>query len=365
MTQETRSLVHLVGSFPCRNAQEVFDHCGRELAGHVKRVPDGEVHGWINFSISSLAAAKGLERASEEEVYAPAYATPAQLREYHERAQTRKRLTPKLRVRPGLAASDIEFAPLGYDRIALASYDLFKQAQAAGHLPRTTRFQVGLPTAFATLASVLGADDVHLALPKFEQTLFREVEAITRAIPHAELAIQWDVAVEVVAVLERMAPPLASRFSSQDLAAALARACEQVPPAVETGVHLCYGNPGGKHIVEPGDTAVMVAFANEFLGVVNRSIEWIHVPVPINRDDDAYFAPLEKLRLHPGTELFLGLVHPQDGLEGAQRRITAARRFAPSFGVGTECGMRFFPAETLPELLALHREAAQANAAAD
>lgn len=81
----------------------------------------------------------------------------------------------------------------------------------------------------------------------------------------------------------------------------------------------------------------------------------------IAHHDAGYFAPLGGLRLPPETELFLGLVHPQDGLEGAQRRMRAARAFAPVFGVATECGLRFYPSETLPQLLALHRRAAEAN----
>lgn len=362
MGHGTRSLVHLVGSFPGNGPQEIFTLCGRELAGHLKRVPDGEAHGWINFSIESLARARGLERIDPEgEVHVRAYATQAELKEYHERNQSH--VGPKLRIRPGLTAAEVEFAPLGYDRIALESYRLFKEAQAQGQLPRGVRFQVGLPTPFATLAAVLGAADVEIALPRFEATLFREVDAIASSIPHEDLAIQWEVAVEVVTVLERLAPPLAARFSSESIAAALNRACERVPDAVEAGVHLCYGNPGGKHVVEPKDTAVMVDFANLFLARVRRRVDWLHLPVPIARDDDAYFAPLQNLRPGPDTELFLGLVHPQDGLEGAKRRMAAARKSVPSFGVATECGLRFFPAERITEILALHREVARANAA--
>ena len=39
--------------------------------------------------------------------------------------------------------------------------------------------------------------------------------------------------------------------------------------------------------------------------------------VLIERDDDAYFAPLADLQLPAETELYLGLVHRQDGAEGA------------------------------------------------
>ena len=63
------------------------------------------------------------------------------------------------------------------------------------------------------------------------------------------------------------------------------------------------------------------------------------MPVPIDRTDDAFYAPLENLRLHPGTELFLGLVHAQDGVEGSRRRIETAKKHAPAFGIASECGI--------------------------
>ena len=43
-----------------------------------------------------------------------------------------------------------------------------------------------------------------------------------------------------------------------------------------------------------------------------------HLPVPRNRTDEVYFAPLRTLRLHPETELYLGLVHYTDGIEGTR-----------------------------------------------
>lgn len=49
--------------------------------------------------------------------------------------------------------------------------------------------------------------------------------------------------------------------------------------------------------------------------------------VPRDRADDAYFSPLEGLRLQPGTVLSLGLIHYADGVEGTRRRMAAADRF--------------------------------------
>lgn len=56
--------------------------------------------------------------------------------------------------------------------------------------------------------------------------------------------------------------------------------------------------------------------------ILSRGCTW---PVPIDRDDDAYFAPLESLLLHEGTELYLGLIHREDGARSAHRDGKASR----------------------------------------
>ena len=78
------------------------------------------------------------------------------------------------------------------------------------------------------------------------------------------------------------------------------------------------------------------------------------MPVPPNRSDAAYFAPLSRLRLHPETELYLGLVHLVDGVAGTRQRMAAAEMVVPHFGVASECGLGWEPAETLVPLLQLY-----------
>jgi hypothetical protein len=149
-------------------------------------------------------------------------------------------------------------------------------------------------------------------------------------------------------------------FGANELAAAVARALDCLPDAVEGGIHLCYGDAGeDKHYVNPRDMGVMVAFHNAIAAQASHPIAWLHMPVPKEREDEAYFAPLAGLHLRPETELMLGLVHRLDGVEGARRKVAAARKFVPAFGVGTECGMgRYFSPETIPEIFALHRRVA-------
>ena len=102
--------------------------------------------------------------------------------------------------------------------------------------------------------------------------------------------------------------------------------------------------------------------ANTLSGAISRPINWFHMPVPRDRTDDAYFAPLRNLALHAETKLYLGLVHYTDGLEGTRRRIKAAQRAISDFGIATECGMGRRPPETIPDLLRIHAEVAGADA---
>ena len=186
-----------------------------------------------------------------------------------------------------------------------------------------------------------------------------EVNRIIAAIPAEDLAIQWDIAVEIINGLLGHRPGLKDRFSIGSLSGSIARASDRIPPNVELGLHFCYGNPGGRHIIEPTDTSLMVAFANSIMAMTKRPITWLHMPVPKNRDDTAYFEALKNLKLTPATEFYLGLVHLSDGVAGAERRIAAAKTAAPKFGVAYECGLRMFPEESIKQMLQLHKDVAQ------
>jgi hypothetical protein len=77
-------------------------------------------------------------------------------------------------------------------------------------------------------------------------------------------------------------------------------------------------------------------------------------------DEDRFFAPLADLKLSPQTEFYLGVVNMDEA--GTLRRTLVAKRVMRSFGVGTECGMRYFKPEVIGPLLTIHRKAAAAAA---
>jgi methionine synthase II (cobalamin-independent) len=336
----TNGAAHLVGSVPLGSVEEVFSVCFHELGDVCSRFPDGEAGGWVNIPAATLSKANGLELISSISIEGTGHEVKV------------------FRLEHDVSAAEVNFAPTGYVEIAKRSFAEFQKVRAAAKISPGTRFQVSLPTAFATLALSVIPEDLPAVYQGFEAHVLKEVQQICAAIPHQELAIQWDVAVEVISVLERQTPAVADLFSVDDIAHMLERACNRVPKGVDVGVHVCYGNPGGKHIMEPADLSKLVDFSNRLCPLLERELNWLHMPVPIARADDAYFAPLQRLNLPQGTEFYLGLVHPGDGIEGARRRIAAAKKFMPKFGVATECGLRFFPPKSTASLLSLHRAAA-------
>jgi hypothetical protein len=98
----------------------------------------------------------------------------------------------------------------------------------------------------------------------------------------------------------------------------------------------------------------MTGIANNLIADSKRPLNFLHLPVPKERDDLAYFEPLRDLRLPEETDLYLGLVHATGGADGTERRIETARQVVDRFGIATECGFGRRPAESIPGLLKQH-----------
>ncbi|MBL8551366.1 MAG: hypothetical protein JNJ73_15380 [Hyphomonadaceae bacterium] len=335
--------VHFVGSIGFDTAEEVFREVGKSVGAHLKRCPDGEVGGrrlWVSWQYPLLRSSPYLKVVLDR--------MPAGLG------------MCLMRVAPGVKPKEIHFGELGYAREAWASYQDFLVARQRGDLPKDVRFQVCLPTPFAIIGAFVAPEDVPVVLPAYEAAMIREVERIVARIPPGDLAIQWDVCIEMIMWDGRFAQMPGFPGMEQVFRAAFQRISAAVPSEAELGVHLCYGDLDAAHFIEPIDTGKAVELANLIAEATEHPLAWVHLPVPADRSDDAYFAPLKGLSLDPGCELFLGLVHAADGAEGTRRRIEAARRAAPSFGIATECGIaRSRTVETVREILAAHAQAAQ------
>lgn len=339
---------HLVGSVNLPTAEAVFRAATARLGERLPRLPDGEVgerYYWIQFQKARFDATEGLSRVGD----APFFIRG----EFDGRP---------IRLDEGVEADSLRFPDLGYADAAIDSYATFAALKSEGVVPARTRFQVSLPTPAGVVGSFFAAQDRRAIEPVYEAALFMELERILEAVPHSELAIQWDTALEfgILEAAVLRGNRLTAWFGGtpdEILAGVVERSVRQamaVPVDVQVGYHLCYGDVEEHHFVEPSSTRMIADVLSGIFAGATRTIDWVHLPVPIDRDDDAYFAPLADVLWPNSTEVYLGLIHHEDGVAGAVSRASTALGFLSSFGIATECGFGRGPSERTALLLDLH-----------
>jgi hypothetical protein len=327
--------VLLVGSVPFASAKDVFLKASKELNGRLYTIPDGETGERGNFIQWQKAMfppeALGIEFGG----------TPL----------------PASGV-PEFNPEDIK--PTRYDEVAISSYSDFAQLKEEGQIPSEVRFQICLPTPFNCIKGLVKPEVQAKIEPLYEKRFEETLDRITRSIPHNDIVIQWDLAYDI-ATLEyergRLNKPSSKAYFNPvrpGLLERLSRLCQHIPADIHLGFHLCYGDRFHKHFIEPEDTDLLVSFANDIIATVapSHTVEWIHMPVPRDRNDTAYFEPLKKLQLG-GTRLYLGVVHANDE-SGTRRKISAAQATYPGeFGVATECGLGRTPVDEIESIFAI------------
>lgn len=320
--------VLVIGSVPLKNAEEVFRVCGQKIGSCLVSLPDGETGdrlSWLGHQRARFDRHPQLERLSPRE-------------------QEMRGTGALYRIKGG---SKLRFENLGYSDFARESYALFERVQAEGFVPPHVRFQVSMPTPLNML-SFFDPEDRRVIEVGLVEAFTRELGVMFHHIPPEKLAIQWDMPREV-AILRGFHPldspdPLKSIISKlNDISAA-------IPESSLLGMHLFCGDRHFRPIEELDDLGVLVNFANVLAKELNHRLDWVQMPLPPDRDDLDYFKPLADLGMGP-TKLYLGLVHYNDGVEGALGRIRTAQKVLPDFGVTTECGLGRRGPETIPALL--------------
>jgi hypothetical protein len=125
--------VHIVGSVPFANAEEVFTVLSAALGKHLTRIPDGETGErltWIGWLGRVFAPADDVFRVHEQ-------ATP----------------TRRYRLKPGRTVSDIRIEKLPYAEHAFESYGTFRRLRDAGKIRPGTKFQVDFAPGHTTVRS--------------------------------------------------------------------------------------------------------------------------------------------------------------------------------------------------------------------
>jgi hypothetical protein len=342
-----RGLAHLIGSVPLATTEEVFRTLAASLGDLLSRVPDGETgerRRWVWWQRTMLERHPAMEVDRE--------AGLLELRQWDGSLLRRSEL---LRFKGGIDPDSVAFET-GYAGAALASWRIFEGLRREGVLADGVRFQVCLPTPMSSACMYVSPRSHDDYLRAYERALLRALREIVTAIPSAALSIQWDICQEVL-VFENYFPTRPAEYKER-IAALLGRLGDAVPTSVELGYHLCYGSPADQHLVMPKDTAILTEIANAIFARVQRSVDFLHLPVPRERDDAGYFIPLHSLRMPPRAQLYLGLIHHADET-GDRRRIATARTVRPGFGVATECGWGRTDPARVSGLLESHRRAVE------
>lgn len=337
--------VHLVGSLNAPTATAAMRVAGTLLGRHLHAISDGETgprRDWVLPQLARLASVPGLQLVGLHGVADaddPSY-----------------RNLPALSVDPSVTSLPRDL--LGYAAAATSSYALFRRFRDQGVIPDGVRFQVSLPTPYATTVMWVRERDQVGFLPVCADALADELAAIVAAVDPDDLLVQYDVAVEIGALLGYLpaCQELAQRESVVD---ALYQLLACTPDVGELGVHFCYRDYRRRHFTRPADLGLCVDLARE----VAHLVDVVHMPV--DRDAGrraAYFEPLRDLH---GPRLALGVVDDQGDAHRTHELLQAAAdgTGGRGFAVAADCGLARAGDATrgsasLARLLALHAQVA-------
>ncbi len=342
--------VMLVGSVPLSGPDEVMRECGSGLGDLVVAIPDGETGDrtlWVTYQAYRVFH----EHPQLETLQRPA---PVDGQEQW----IPKSLDDVWTFGINEGAGELRFDDLKYASVAEASYGIFRKLRDEGVIAPGVRFQVSLPLAESAVAWFFHDPElIAHVLPAYEEALVRELGRINVAIPAEDLSLQWDVCWEVLDQEGVFPWSITEPAPIERFRETIGRLSPHVPEDVLLGYHLCYADLNHKHMKEPVDLRLCVEMANIAATNSGRRVDYFHMPVPRDRDDDAYFEPLSRLNVGD-AKVFLGLVHHTDGVDGTRRRVATARRHLDRFGIATECGFGRRPPEHVSALLEIHRTVA-------
>jgi methionine synthase II (cobalamin-independent) len=333
---------YLTGSINVPSTGAAFGLVGERLQPGVSRVPDGEPGDRANWVL--VHSAHFLDNPTLDVV------------------------DGRATVRPG---TQVSFGDVDYHSAAIASYADFRQARDEGVLAPDSRFLVSIATPFNAVNSFVAFDSQVEVAFAYEHALRRSVESIQAAIPATDLAIQWDLPTELATIEGWFPNPYGG---VEPIFAATSRIAQWVHSDADLTFHLCYGDSkfgaspfmgeppseqaaarGGRHVL-PRDASAIVALANGLSRHIARPINAIQAATVAAWTKRAHWQPLADLALEPKTEVYLGLIHAEDGADGARARSALASDFLPRFGLSTECGLGRHSAEQLEAVLVAWHE---------
>lgn len=362
--------VHFNGSVNLPDAGTVMHEVATRIPVGLRRITDGETgerNDWIAFQLAKIRKMPELGTAVDTPVSDAAAGS----------------------VLP--AEKPISWPDLGYANAYLESHGIFDQLRRRGDISEGIRFQVQYPTPLAPTYRLHSLGKGMAITRSYEAALFADLNRLLEKVPDRDLAVQWDVAIEIPYLevknrqkdhdgqsssdgavfddyFERTVREISALNPTLDeLAADVARCLDQVPTDVPTGLHLCYGDVDHHMALQPESLSVQVDFSNAVASMAKRPVSWVAFTVPEDRSDHKFFEPLRRLSLSSDTELFFGIVpyHPSEETQSSVAKqialIDQLLALSPTgpqdWGICTGCGLgRVDDADEIVRLLDLHRE---------
>lgn len=356
MASEAPQGVHLVGSTPYASAEEHFRETSQILSHHLRSLTDGETGpqgNWIGCQYPLFAGlpkilnwGQWLFPANEESSKpVPLEDIPAMIGDFD----------------------------VMYDTWALKSWQEFKKLRDEGVIPKHVKFQVCLPTPLSNMVFYINLPYRSTVEPIYETALLKALRRIQDNIPHEDLLIQWDV-VQEIALLENVAhmenaygltPQSGAWFEPvvEGTIERLLRMLSHVDKDVAMGMHLCYGDYGHKHFLEPPSTDKVAQIIKTVLTEQDHPLEYFQFPVAKARNDEAYYGGIKgiwPLIEQKGTYVYVGLIHPNDD-QGTKEKLAAAKKALGSsgWGIAAECGIGREPVEGAVNIMETSKIAAK------
>ena len=343
---------HLIGSVPLKSVEQVFKTCSDEIGEYLFTLPDGEVGERIDYN--SILAYRLYHEHPDIETIATPTVVSGKPEWWHVWGLYEQAWLFRLKDK----VKNLKFETTHYSDAAISSYKIFYKMKSSGQLPEHLRFQVSIPPTLSSMGwFFFDSDDFELVYIAYQKLLLDQLEKILSFIPSNQLAIQWDGCWEILDI-EKALPwaPLVDPWIR--LARQTYVLSKDIPKDVMLGYHFCYGDIAHSHSFQPSDLSVAVEMTNFVIQNSGRRVDWVHFPIPINRNDLKFYEPLVGIK-STETKIYLGLIHLSDGIKGAKSRIKKAKKFLTNFGIASECGFGRRKPEQIIDLLHLHRIVAE------
>jgi hypothetical protein len=319
----TGRIAHLVGSLPAPDARAAMTQALDAVRDRLMTLPDGETgerHHWIIHIVEAFREHPDLELKADGD-----WSDYDKLPIFKERAGRK------------LSGEALDFGHVAAFR---ESFPIFKELRGDRS---ELAFQVGVPGDFDMALFTFGAAGALRHRKPFTDATVNEIRAI-HAEGGADVVFQIEIPVELVFIAR--APGPGQGVAAKLLARGVANLAKQSPMGARFGLHLCLGDMNHKALGSLVDTAPLVTLSNALAKAwpAGRPLEFIHAPFAAAEEPPPtpprWYAPLDDLRVSPGTRFIAGFAHEDQPIED-QRFIleTIERLVGAPVGISTSCGL--------------------------